>query len=344
VNLEELIRSAQEEQAARAVPPSRVLAALSGRVVTRHRRRRWALAAAVTAAAVATVVLIVAVPVVLSHRPAAPALPVAAPPSSAPPTRDPVHIIALGYRPTWMPSGYTERIRQFTPADPGDEYGPTLMRVWRRQVGAGDPFTADAEVTLYVRTAVADASAAIDRSGDRVSVNGHDGHYSGTPGEHKSSLDWALGPHTVLMLAADHMALSRTDMLRIARSVQPDTGVFPVPFQLPWLPPGQPAAAVTISGPSTERWRAELSTDGLTVIAGSTAEAPAGGATLTVGGHPARHPVRHDAAGRDFNYLVVDLGRSRYLTLLSPGAVPFNDLVKIAATARMLPTGLDWLG
>jgi hypothetical protein len=349
VTIEDLIRSAQERQAARAVPQSHILATLAGRASRRRRQQRWAMTGAVAAVAA-----IVAVPVVASRPSPSPDAVAAGPTSPSPspsaaPTRAPMPDIALGFRPGWMPSGFSERIRQFTAADPSDGFGPTLTRTWRRQVGAGDPFTAEAEVTLYVRTAVPDPAAAMDTSGSRITINGHAGYYSGTPGENKSTVDWVIGSHTLLMVSADHLTLSEDDLLRIARSVRSDAGTSPVPLRLPWLPDGWTNTNVTISGPSQAKWRVEISGQdaqgSLSVIVGSAAEAPAGGAALPmpIAGHPARHPVRTDKPGIGFNYLVLDLGHGRYMTLVGSGAVTFTDLTKIAYSAEVLPAGLGWL-
>jgi hypothetical protein len=133
-------------------------------------------------------------------------------------------------------------------------------------------------------------------------------------------------------------------MLRIATSVEPDPGSSPVPVRLPWLPSGLASPTVTISGPSRATWRAEIYDDDLTVIVGATAEAPAGGETFTLAGRPARHPVRRDSAGRRLSYLVVGLGHGRWMTLVGSGTVSFDDLTKIAYSARPAPAGLDWLG
>jgi hypothetical protein len=376
--IEDLIRAAQEEQARRAVPESRVLAGLPA--LRRRRRRLVLLGAGVTAAAAAVVPVVVlagppaVAPVPLSPA-AAPSVPATGPSVSAvvPPVAASLPAqVALGYRPGWVPAGFAEYVRQ---ADIGDDdLGPTLVRVWRRSVGAGDPWgEPGGQLDFYVRTDVTDPAAAVYRGGEKVDVNGADGWYSPAQGDKKSSLTWIAGDDTVLMLATSRLDLRKADLLRVARSVRPDPGVTTNPVRLRWLPDGWSAAHSTVSGPSAGRWRASVNAvtappvtaslpagadkgeggaeggrdryGDVTVTVGESAEAPDGGRELTVAGRPAREPVRADEAGKGLRYLVVELGSGRVMTLVGSGAgLSAGDLVRIAEGAEVTPAGLEWLG
>ena len=371
MDIEELIRATQARQADRAVPAEQIRSALPRRVARAGRRRRLGrLGAVVAAAAVAAAITIPAL--TLRHndtsQTTAPGDHSIASGAGGPqPTSGPAQFqdFRLGYRPTWVPPGYAEHIRSATAADPPDQFGPTLMRVWKKQVGPGDPWGGP-ELTLYVRTAVTDLGTAIDTSGQTVDINGNRGYYSAAPGDRKSSVAWSLSAHTLLMLTASHLVIPQQDLLRMARTVKPDPGPVAVPVHLRWLPAGWATTGVTVSGASAATWRGEVvagttapepttdaqlktgqgntSSGSLSVVVGGTTDAPAGGATLSVGGHPARHPVRTDQAGKTLTYLVVDLGQGRLMTLVGDGAISLNELAKVAEQAQITPTGLDWLG
>lgn len=48
--------------------------------------------------------------------------------------------IPFGYRLAWVPAGFAERVRQVLDEEPGDTYGPALLRMWKKNAGAGDPW------------------------------------------------------------------------------------------------------------------------------------------------------------------------------------------------------------
>ena len=162
--IEDLIRTVQEIQADRAAPADRIRAALPGRAAVARRRRYGLVGATVVAAAVAAAV---SVPV-LALRGGGPATSTVTGASTAPtpagPTPSPTvaaalpTALALGFRPTWTPPGLGERIRMTDLGEPADEAGPAVVRVWKRHVGTGDPWSSDrGEIDFYVRTRATDA-------------------------------------------------------------------------------------------------------------------------------------------------------------------------------------------
>jgi hypothetical protein len=364
MDIEDLIRTTQARQADRALPADHVRAALPRKVARARRQRRLGLlTGVVAAAAVATASTVPALTVRHTDTTVA-----AAPtPSVTEPDATPLPDFRLGYRPAWTPPGYSEHIRQANIADPAEHgFGPTVVRVWTKRVGAGDPW-GGAELVLSVRTEV--AGAVPDPGGQKVDINGSKGSYFGAQGDHKSYVGWAPDTRTRLTLAASHLDISRADLLRMARSVRPDPGSHTVPVRLRWLPADWTAIGATVSGASKATWRCEVaaakaapdpisvfdkkaakegghsSPGSMSVVVGAVTDAPAGGDALTVGGRPARHPVRADAAGSSLTYLVVDLGGGRYMTLIgSGGGLTLTDLTKVAERAEITPAGLDWLG
>ncbi|WP_436531312.1 hypothetical protein [Actinoplanes sp. HUAS TT8] len=375
INIEDLIRTAQERQAERAAPADRIRAALPQRAAVARRRRRYgALAATVAAAAVTAAVTVPALalrgtgPTLTPPTAAAPTIS-AGPPLTVTQTASLPAEISLEYRPTWVPAGYGERVRQADTGEPGMSPGPRLMRVWKKQLDAGEPWIG-ASITLYVRPRVADlARGVMDTSGQKVDINGVDGWFSPSRGDGTSSLNWEAADHTVLMISTSQVEIDKADLLRMARSVRPDPAIFTVPVRLRWLPDGMVTAGATVSGPSAGVWRASINaarrevssptvgqdeqgepvqgtgvadTASIFVVVGTTTDAPSGGEKLTIGGRPARHPVNTNPGAKDFVYLVVDLGHGRLMTLTGLGAA-FDDLVKVAEQAQITPVGLDWL-
>jgi hypothetical protein len=374
-DIEDLIRTAQDRQAERAVPADRIRSALPGRVAAVRRRRRYGMLGATVAAAAVTAAVTVptlvlrdgsAAPVVVADAPSNPPSPasgmMAAPTTVAQPAE-----IPLRYRPTWVPSGFSERVRQADGSGSShDLLGPTVTRVWKKQAVAGDPW-GGAEIAFYLRIAVPDATQALNRSGQQVDVNGAHGYFSASQGDGKSSVDWALGEHTMLMIATSHVEISKADLLKMARSVRPELEIFSIPVRLRWLPDGWATTGFTVSGPSATAWRAEAGVASLTqpeigpgktgkenghalaasltVVVGGTTDAPSGGQRLTVGGRPARHPVRTDEPGKRLIYLVVDLGPGRLMTLVGQGGgLTLDDLAKVAEHTEISTAGQDWLG
>jgi hypothetical protein len=376
-DIEDLIRAAQEVQADRALPADRIRAALPQRTAAVRRRQRYGMLGATVAAA--AVVAAVTVPiVVLRGGEAQPAAPVAAGtvPASAEPSATKTETalpaeFPLGFRATWAPPGFTERVRQTGVAAPGDPFGPTLMRTWSQHVGTGDPGSSGGPyIELYVRTQVSGEGRLAPNGGKKVDVNGAPGYYHGSvDGEGKSYLDWGINEHTVLSLGAHRLDMSKADLLRMARSVRPDPGVTTLPVTLRWLPDGWTTGFAVVSGDTKAAWYTRLGAEkvgpltgrdkedktippGSTTTVGqlsievaSSTDAPDGGAKLTVGGHPARNPVRTESFAKAMIYLVVDLGHGRLMTLIGEGGgITLDDLTKIAEQAEISPSAPDWIG
>ncbi|AGZ43041.1 hypothetical protein [Actinoplanes friuliensis] len=349
MNIEDLVRQTQTHLAGQVAAEDRIRSALPVKVARAHRRRRLGMIGAVVVAVGAAAVT---VPVLTAERPG-PAPQIAAPASVAvtprvEPGPAPLPEFRLGFAPSWVPSGFAEHIRS---AFVGDPTGPILDRVWKKDVGPGDPW-GGAELIFSIRTDVPDPAAVMNRDGRAVDIGGVRGYYGGLD-DPKSSVSWSPGPHTWLMISAHQLAISEPDLLRMARSVKPVPGTLAAPLTLPRLPDGWAATGFSVSGARPATWRSEVfagpeATGGeagsLSVAVGTTTDAPKGGKKLTVAGHPARHPVRTDLAGQSLTYLVVDLGHGRLMTLIGEGSITLDNLVTVAEAAQISPTGLDWLG
>jgi hypothetical protein len=199
-------------------------------------------------------------------------------------------------------------------------------------------------------------------TGVTVDINGKTGYYHGSQGDDKSSVEWRADTNTVVMLSEHFLNLSQQDMLRIARSVQPDPDRMRVPLHLGWLPDGWSVTSGQVSGDAPTAWLARLTVEDLrtsdgtaagasagpsrpatnrgqgsiSVFLSPTTTAPAGGQNLTVSGRPARLVARADRP-LSMQYLVVDLGHDKKLTVLgiAPKSNPMNDndLIRIAEHA-----------
>ena len=372
---DDLLRQALQRQADRAPDPDRVRAALPRRAARRTRRRYGSMAGGLVAAAALAAF---AVPVLALDDAPAPrgAGPGASPSASADPTAPaaPVAPAAVGlrYRPTWLPAGLTERSRS-VPLGPGFGYdGP--VRIWKR-ANAGAGFDTGGSRLEFGAVDTENGADQFGDDGQAVDINGKPGRLSPAPGDGKSSLHWMIDPQTVIFIHNVEAGVSEADLLRIARSVQPDPGQVAVPVRFGWLPTGMAPKLAQFAGDSADRWQLELTAYGKNPTAsppptsekggkeggqdpnrgiyarlGRTTDAPDGGESITVAGRPARLVVRPIEGPKpmpmEHAYVVVELGSGLKLTVFSVFPdVSRDDLIATAAAVEVGPTpDLSWLG
>jgi hypothetical protein len=390
--VEDLIRAAQERMAARRVDPHRVRAALPARISRRARTRRYGGLGAIAAAGVAAAA--VAVPALAlngggasiagsagSSSAASPAAPVTSgvPASRPASTSAPAQLLflqpALQYRPTWLPPGLTERLRMASVGDgtPGKFDG--VLRTWTNHAIGTDGDAKGGRLELQVSASQDPADPGKDSGEATIDVNGITGYYDPpVAGDDKSYVEWRATPSVVVSVNQIGLGLSKADLLRVARSVRPDSTALRGPLALGWLPPDISLNYAFVGGDSPTSWGAELAGDGVLpatpsrnparqkmtqsnrnvqVYLGPTTALPpgvssSGGQRLTVAGHPARLVTRTDVPGMDIVSLVVDLGQGRTLTVMGLGSAqqPFTsaELEKIASHASVTPVDLSWIG
>lgn len=108
------------------------------------------------------------------------------------------------------------------------------------------------------------------------------------------------------------------------------------------VPPAPGGAKATQLPPGKSKENSQVRH--LSVAVGTSTTAPDGGDSLVVSGHPARFVTRGVAEKLTLNYLVVDLGEGRLLTLLGE-QVSRDDLVSTAEQVDVDPNpDLSWLG
>ncbi|HEX8631106.1 MAG TPA: hypothetical protein VF755_23355 [Catenuloplanes sp.] len=371
LNLEDLIRAAQQHQADRAVHPGRIQGALparSARAVRHRRYGRLATTAAAVAVAAAVTVPVLALRVSSDTATSLPAAPTAAA-STAPDAPQTTGLsgdvgpIPLLYRPTWLPAGYTERIRRLPLGSDRDKDVAAVQRFWTAGSVGTDGNGGAAGLSLDVRRAT-EATDPSTEDGEQVDVNGRPGVYLGVDG--KSYLRWRPDHDTVLSVAAHRPGLSRSDLLRVARSVRPDPATMVLPLRLGWLPDGLPSGHAEVSGDAPNVWFGQISAQGLSpnaardgktaklggrsisVAAGPSTIAPGGGQRLTVAGRPARLVERDAGSGSTtMRYLVVELAGGRLLTVTGswPPVDPLTtaDLVRVAENTRLDGADQGWI-
>jgi hypothetical protein len=362
-HIEDLVRDAQERIADRAVHPDRIRAGLPRRAARRARHRRYGVAG-LAIVAVAVVAAVAAPLLVLGHGGKARTAPYQAGARAS--TSDTqtqstgLAPVPMSYRPTWLPTGLTERIR-WVPLSPATaESAAGVMRTWSAQHVGTNGYGAEHQLMLTVRhNSVARQPGS--NQGVPVDINGKPGYYHGTAGEEKSYVEWRADPATILSVSQLRLGLSEADMLTVAKSVQPDTAQLRVPLDLGWLPNGLHADYAEVSGDSPTNWlvyeaaEAAAQTSGkeskeapqsVSVFLSPTTTAPNGGQPLTVGGHPARVVDRTDIP--NMRYLVVNLGSGKLLTVVAewPSAQPLTtaDMVKVAEHATpVTPADTAWI-
>lgn len=366
---ENLLREALQRQADRAADPDLVRAALPRRAARRTRRRYGSMIGGLVVAGALTAF---AVPVLALDDAPAPrgAGPAASATGSAPAGSEVPAAVGLRYKPTWLPSGLTERARTVPLKSDYGYDGP--VRYWKRTGTDPGFYTGGDRLEFGVIT----AKNGVDQFGDdgeAVDINGKQGRYSGGSGDDKSSLHWMIDAQTVIFIHNVETGVSAADLLKIARSVQPDRDQVPVPLRFGTLPAGMAPVAAQFSGDSAERWQLEItasgpvpgasespdpekdkptqgSTRGMYVHLGQTTDAPDGGETTSVGGRPARIVIRPmegpAAALGDHAWVVVELASGLKLTVF--GSIPAVTRDEILAAAATVEVGavpdFSWLG
>lgn len=208
---EKLIAEALRVRAERTPPPGPVLAAL-------HRPRRTrkplflVLATATTAAAVAVTVTTVTRPAAEPAPPAASITTSAVDPGPAVPT------VPLEYSPTWLPEGFTEWQRAYTPSGPERSYHQADVR---QPVAPEIVFGVRARDTAQLAASMANAAPE-----DRVTING-------APGFHLADhLYWQVREDRFLVVTTREVADARAVARRVAEAVRPDQRVVRVPVSV----------------------------------------------------------------------------------------------------------------
>jgi hypothetical protein len=377
--IDDVIREAVREQERLAAPADRVRAALPTRAASYARRRRATVGLTAMAAAAAAVAVAVAVPTVL--REPAGGGGVAAPPTAAS-TEDPAADPGLGsvplrFAPTWLPAGMVERSR-FVPVTGTPATKSGMVRVWSREpLDQESGFVADdAHVGLYASRARPDPGAdhappvAVDENGQRIRGGGTvaEVDVDGRPGRYYDGMvTWQIDEKTQLMLVAPGVGLSKEDLLRIARSVRPDSTALRSPLRLGWLPDGFVEQDLTVAGNSATEWEARMVAERKATpdepakgfvsveLGPRNGDDPSSGERFEIDGRPARLTQVDIELTTRPGYrarwaLVVDLDSGRRLTVFGgvgphAGQAPVptrEDVIRVAEHVELAEPDLTW--
>jgi hypothetical protein len=236
-----------------------------------------------------------------------------------------VSVAPLRYSPTWLPPGVFEASR-YTYA-----HAKSLQRVWRRPGGTpngpirGSVFLEvyDLDYPHHLLGCWGEAS---------VAINGVSGVLGAGASNSVGCVRWQPDPRTILVVTEYDLGLSQEDLVRIARSVQPDPGSMTVPLRIdrPGILATTAPLGASQAGDSATGWSVALvfGHDNLdawipfaTVTLSTTATPPAGGLepqALTVGGRPARYvlqPNQGPYTDTGQAWLAVDVGFGVMLTV-----------------------------
>jgi hypothetical protein len=182
-----------------------------------------------------------------------PAPSASASPSNAAPAGLHLGPAALGYKPTWLPPGFHERFRGVTYSG-GAEL--RVERAWTANpVGLGGGRPANAVIVATQQTATAPDPAAT--AAHTVDINGKAAVYTEPTGHGGASVGWRADAQHVVEVRTD-AALSRADLLRVARSLQVDNSWYVPPMVLGWVPAGRPDVTSELSGNSSVQWNATV--------------------------------------------------------------------------------------
>lgn len=376
-DIDDLIRDAVRRQEELAVDPDRIRAALPARTARQarvHRTRTFIAVAAAASVAVAvavpTVVLRESAGVGVASSPTTPSPTVPSTGSStAPSTEAPSPGAAtapLRFKPTWLPPGLTEWQRS-VPLTSEPDSKASFVRIWKTT-----PAEEIANLGLYAYRSLQDKSppappVIVDPEGRtpgqsdpgrEVEINGKPGYFDG-----RSTVTWQVDPETKLMVVAPELGLSEDDLLRVARSVEPDDTRLHLPLRTGPLPDGVVAQFATVDGKSPDSWEASLFAERtmaayVSVRYGTTDRVATGeGEAVTVRGVAARLAKPSGDTATRGRYrtdwvLTADLGDGRRLAVdvgSGPGsaapALTRDDVLRIAEQVELDPNAdLGWLG
>jgi hypothetical protein len=366
-SLEDLVREAQHRQADNAVAPERIRAALPRRAARTARRRRTGFFA-VVGAGVAGLAAVV-VPVVMTNGTGPVVALPGAPKTSATVVPGPFSLAptTLRFKPTWLPGGFVERQRMVTAVNDN----PTIdyeMRSWSKEPVNDHGEVQGNLISLQVNPGKLPPTPSTG-AGDSATVGGKPAHFVGADGS-KSYVEWQVDGSSIASVSS-HGSVSKTDLLRIAESVRADKAVVTSPLTVGAPPAGVQVQGASFTGDSPSRWQFTMHGDenvvtpsggdknrgnkrtakGIEVYYGTFKPAPAGGETVTVGGHPGRVLKSTQDAGLDGRsydmdqwWLEVDLGQGRYLTVVSY-ALGRDATVALAGSVKVTAEpDLSWLG
>jgi hypothetical protein len=298
----------------------------------------------------------VAVPVAVLRPDSGVTTQVGAPPPATVPAPTGLSV-ALRFHATWLPSGVAEHVRVGALADMGPGHIDGVYSVYSKLPVDATGNDSGPRLTVQVRKAASASDPEIN-DGSPITVNGKPGFYHGK-GDTKSYIEWRADADWVVSVDQNGLGLTQAELLRVADSVRADPGGFDIPLRFGWLPDGINPQFVTFAGNSAAAWIMRVSGEqaqtgtketnkqnrSLDVELGTATSAPAGGTAVQVGGKTGRLVTRTVDGANVINYLVVDLGGGRVLTIVGQGGIANEDLVKVAQNTQV--TGdpdLTWLG
>jgi hypothetical protein len=351
-DVERLLRQAQQWQAEHGPDVDRIRRALPALRTRRTRRRRAGFAALALVA-----VLLIAAPALLwprgeqpDHPGGRPHLTPPAPSSVAPTGIDPDRI-PLGYAPTWLPGGLHERFRGVTRTATGDL---RIQRAWTaHHVGTAGGLPHQA-VTVTVQQARNPRDPA-ESAAQTVEINGVLAAYARDTDRAGATVSWLADARHIVEVHTD-ISMSRTDLLRIARSMQVDTA-YTLPLRLRWAPADRPDVSYELSGDSGTAWNATVVLTNpdrpdarvtITLAPGTVAPRD-GDEVVNVGGRPAQLSTSPGPDGKPMLSLVQQQDNSPYLLTIScqagtPVTPTKDDLIRLAEqTASPDAFSPDWL-
>jgi hypothetical protein len=368
-DLERLIRQAQERKASTITDADEVRAAIPVRTAALRRRRSGLVLSGSVAALIA---IAVTVPqVYFSHDRTFPGTSASADPpaplvtpsdtgvpeATAPAPTDGAGNTPMRYTATWLPAGYTEQKR--------NAYTTSVSRTWAATRADYTNLTESrAAVALSsVPSTMSQMIPATEQPGTTapVDVNGAAGVYQDSPDLTAMTVTWPVGA-LVLQVTNTDPALTKADVLRIARSVQPDPTVTKLPIRVGWTPTGYVNQGFIFIGNSPAAYMTRIifnaGMNATNVIAshqflvdiGPTTVATSGGTDVMINGHPGRIFGPTESAGATTELIVeAALGNGQTLTVTAHWAtgsteVDNNTVLQVARSVEFVGGDTGWIG
>ncbi|BCB75394.1 hypothetical protein GCM10022251_77940 [Phytohabitans flavus] len=263
------------------------------------------------------------------------------------------------YTATWLPAGYKELRRNAYTTEVSRTWATTTSDVAKYSVSRKAVELSSTPATMSEMDPEREQP---DTTTAPVDVNGAAGVYRAYTKITSMTVTWPVGD-IVLQVHSTDPALTKEDVLRIARSVQPDPTVTNLPMRVGWTPTGYVNQGFIFFGSSPTAYDARITFNaGVTttnpigssqfhVDIGQTTVARSGGTDVMINGHSGRifGPTEHNPGMVTDLIVEAALDNGQILTVTANWAtgtagIDEDTLLQVARSVEFVGGDTGWIG